>query len=81
MITFPPHTTQIFQALDLRLFGVLQRKLHSKLPLGNHRLVVAFIRKAFDFLKEMFVPDNVRNAFKMLGLEFRILTSPYTLLL
>jgi hypothetical protein len=35
VITFPPHTTQVFQALDLSLFGVLKRKLQYKLPLGN----------------------------------------------
>jgi hypothetical protein len=27
VITFPPHTTQIFQTLDLCLFGVLKKKM------------------------------------------------------
>jgi hypothetical protein len=81
VITFPPHTTRIFQALDVSLFDILKRKLRYKLPLGNDDQVVAFIQKAFHSLKQTFVPDNVRNAFKMLGFEFRIAKSLYTLLL
>jgi hypothetical protein len=81
VITFPPHTTQVFQALDLSLFGVLKSKVQSKLPLGNDDRVIAFIQKAFHSLKQTFVPNNVRNAFKMLGFEFNITKSPYTPLL
>jgi hypothetical protein len=81
VIAFPPHTTQVFQALDLSLFGGLKRKLQYKLPLANDDRVVAFIQKASHSLKQTFVPDNVRNAFKMLGFEFNITKSPHTLLL
>jgi hypothetical protein len=81
VITFPPHTTQVCQALDLSLFGVLKSKLQDKLPLGNDDRVIAFIQKDFHSLKQTFVPDNVRNAFKMLGFEFNIAKSPDTLLL
>jgi hypothetical protein len=65
----------------LSLFGVLKKKLQSKLPFGNDDQVSAFIQKVFHSLKQMFVPDNVRNAFKMLEFEFNITKSPYTLLL
>jgi hypothetical protein len=58
-MTFPPHTTQIFHALDLSLFGVFKRKLQDTLPLGNDDRVVAFLQKAFHSLKQTFVPDNV----------------------
>jgi hypothetical protein len=81
VITFPLHTTQVFQALDLSLFGVLKRKLQYELPLGNDDRVVAFIQKAFQSLKQTFVPDNMRNAFKRFGFEFNIAKSPYILLL
>jgi hypothetical protein len=43
MITFLPHMTQIFQALDLSLFGVFKRKLQYELLLGNDDLVVALM--------------------------------------
>jgi hypothetical protein len=32
LITFPPHTAQIFQNLDLCVFGVFKRKMQEKLP-------------------------------------------------
>jgi hypothetical protein len=80
MITFPPHTTQIFQTLDLCLFGVFKRKMQYKLPFTNNKLSVNFIRSAFHGLKQTFVPDNVRSAFKLLGLEYNIDQIPYTLL-
>jgi hypothetical protein len=81
VITFPPHTTQVFQALDLSLFGVLKRKLQYKLPFGNDDRVVAFIQKTFHSLKQTFVPNIVRNAFKMFVFEFNIAKSRYTVLL
>jgi hypothetical protein len=37
---------------------------------------VNFIRKAFHALKQTFVPENVRSAFKLLGLEFNITQTP-----
>jgi hypothetical protein len=81
MITFLPHTTQIFQTFDLYLFGVFKRKLQYKLPFANDNLTVNFIRNAFHALKQTFVLDNVESAFKLLGLEFNITQTPYTLLL
>jgi hypothetical protein len=80
VISFPPHTTQIFQALDLCLFGVFKKKTQYKLPFANDNLTVNFIRRAFHTLKQTFVPDNVRSAFKLLGLDFNITQTPYTLL-
>jgi hypothetical protein len=81
VIIFPPHTTQVFWALGLSLSGVLKRKLQYKLPRGNDDRVVGFIQEDFHSLKQTFVPDNVRNAFKMLGFDFNIAKSPCGLLL
>jgi hypothetical protein len=64
----------------LNLFGVLKKQLQYKLPLSNDDPVVGFIQKALHSLKQTFVLDNVRNAFKMLGFEFDIAKSPYSLL-
>jgi hypothetical protein len=59
VITFPSHTTQVFQALDLSLFGALKKKVQYPLPLGNDHQVLGFIQKVFHSLKQTFVPDNV----------------------
>jgi hypothetical protein len=47
VITFPLHTIQIFQTLDLSLFGAFRRKMQYKLPFPNDNLTVNFIRNAF----------------------------------
>jgi hypothetical protein len=43
VIAFPPDTIQIFQALDVSLFGVLKKKKEYKPPLGSDNLTVSFI--------------------------------------
>jgi hypothetical protein len=40
VITFAPHTTQIFQVLDLSLFGVLKRRPRYELPFDDHNATV-----------------------------------------
>jgi hypothetical protein len=35
--TFAPHATQIFQVLDVTLFGVLKRRLGYKLPFEDEK--------------------------------------------
>jgi hypothetical protein len=80
VITFPPHTTQIFQTLDLCLFVVFKRKMQYKLPFTNDNLTGNFIQSTFHALKQTFVPDNVKSAFKLVGLEFNIAQTPYALL-
>jgi hypothetical protein len=80
VITFPPHITLLFQTLDLCIFDVFKRKVQYKLPFNNDSLTVNFIWNAFHALKEIFVPDNIRTTFKLLGLESNITQTPYTLL-
>jgi hypothetical protein len=43
VITFPPHTTEIFQTPDLCLCGVFMRKMQYKLPFAKDNLTVNFI--------------------------------------
>jgi hypothetical protein len=69
VITFPPHTTQISQPLDVSRFSPLKKKSQEKLPLGNEDLVAALIQKVFNSLKQTFIANDVRNAFKMLGVK------------
>jgi hypothetical protein len=56
VITFPPHTNQILQTLDLCLFDLFKRKIQYQLPFANDNLTVNFIRNAFHALKQTFVP-------------------------
>jgi hypothetical protein len=59
VITFPHHTTLVFQTLDFSLFAVSRKKLQYKLLLGNDDQILAFIQNVFHSLKQTFVSENV----------------------
>jgi hypothetical protein len=80
VITFPPHTTRIFQSLDLSHLGNLKKKMNYALPLESDETTSGFIMRIFHMRKQTLVEDNVRHAFVQLGLRYNIDTSPYTLL-
>jgi hypothetical protein len=52
VITFAPHTTQIFQILDVTLFGALKRRLTYKLPFEDEKDRVKFIMKVYHDFKQ-----------------------------
>jgi hypothetical protein len=47
VINFPPHTTQVFQCLDLSLFGNYQKQINYKLPLESDQHITGFIKRIF----------------------------------
>jgi hypothetical protein len=80
VITFAPHTTQIFQILDMTLFGVLKRRLGYKLPFGDEKVTGKFIMKAYLDFKQTIVESNIWVAFRAIGFEFDTEVEPYRLL-
>jgi hypothetical protein len=80
VITWPPHTTHIFQVLDLSLFGVFKRKMSYKLPFEDEDGTAGFLKRIFHNLKQTLVETNIRSAFIMLGLTYDIRQTPYSLL-
>jgi hypothetical protein len=59
VIIFAPYTTQIFQVLDVILFGVLKRRLGYKLPFEDEKGTVKFIMKVYHDFKQTMVESNV----------------------
>jgi hypothetical protein len=58
VITFEPHTTQVFQVLDLTLFGVLKRCPRDELPFDENNATVKVITKVYhDFTQTMARPN------------------------
>jgi hypothetical protein len=57
--TFAPHTTQIFQVLDVTLFGVLKRRLGYELPFEDEKETVRFIMKVYHDFKQTMVELNI----------------------
>jgi hypothetical protein len=70
VITFAPHTTQIFQVLDVTLFGVLIRGLGYKLPFEDEKETVRFIMKVYHDFKQTMVESNIWGAFQAIEFEF-----------
>jgi hypothetical protein len=80
LITFAPHTIQIFQLLDLTLFGVLKRRPRYELPLDDDNATVRFIMKVYHDFGQTMIGPNIWGAFRALGLEFDVGSVPYMLL-
>jgi hypothetical protein len=45
--TFPPHTTNVFQCLDLSLFDILKKRINYKLLLDRDDSMAMFIQRIF----------------------------------
>jgi hypothetical protein len=80
LVTFAPHTTQIFKVLDVTLFDVLKRRLGSKLPFEYEIETVRFIMKVYHEFKQAMVEFNTWEAFRAIGFEFDTDAEPYHLL-
>jgi hypothetical protein len=59
VITFPPHTTHIFQYLDLNLFGNFKKKMNYKLPVESNHHTAGFIKRIFHLMKQTLVEVDV----------------------
>jgi hypothetical protein len=64
VITFPLHTSHIFQSLDVSLFGNFKRKTKYKLPLESEDTTAGFIRRIFLMMKQTLVETNLRSSFR-----------------
>jgi hypothetical protein len=80
VITFAPHTTQIFMVLDLTLFGVLKQRPRYELPFDDDDAMDRFIMKVYHDFGETMIRPNIWGAFRALELEFDVRSVPYRLL-
>jgi hypothetical protein len=76
-VLFAPHTTQVFQILDLTLFGVLNRCPRYELPLDENLATVKVVMQVYHDFTHTIVRPNVLEAFRALGLEFDTRIKPY----
>jgi hypothetical protein len=59
VITFTPHTTQIFQVLDVTLFDALTLRPTYELPFEDKTVTVAFIMKGYHEFNQAIVEPNI----------------------
>jgi hypothetical protein len=72
VVTSAPHTTQIFQVLDLTLFGVLKRRDQYQLSLEDDAASTRFIRKAYHDFRMTMVEPNIWRAFRGIGFKYSV---------
>jgi hypothetical protein len=80
VITFAPHTTLIFQILDLTLFGVLKHEPRYDLPLDDDIATLKCIMKVYRDFKKTMVEPNIWAAFQAIGFQYDMAAEPYRLL-
>jgi hypothetical protein len=80
VVTFAPHTTQIFQVLDVTLCGALKRRLGDKWPFEDEKRTVKFIMKVCQDFKQTMVEPNISRAFQSIEFEFDTEAKPSRLL-
>jgi hypothetical protein len=80
VITFAPSTRQIFQILDVTVFGVRKRRLGYKLPIEEEKETVRFRMKVYRDFKQTIVEPNIWKAFRASWFEFYTEAEPSRLL-
>jgi hypothetical protein len=73
IVTFAPHTTQIFQVLDLALFGVLKKRGQYQFPFRDVTESAHFIKKVYHDFRSTTTDINVWEAFRGFGLRYNII--------
>jgi hypothetical protein len=78
-ITFPAHTTILFQALDHVFFGVLKRLKASAVGEFDDYSVNAHITELIQACEQIAVSSTIQKSFQKAGLEHDITTQPFKL--
>jgi hypothetical protein len=78
-ITFPAHTMNLFQALDLVFFGVLKKLKASATGEFDDDSVNARISKMIQAYAQTATSSTIRGSFHRAGLEHDITGRPFKL--
>jgi hypothetical protein len=80
IITFAPHTTLVFQMLDILLFCPLKKHAAGLKSLDEEQPAAAFLLKVYHNFKQIMVEVYIWGAFAAIGFIHDIEQSPYGLL-
>jgi hypothetical protein len=80
VVPFASHTTQIFQVLDVVLFGALEKHATSLIMLDEEQPAAAFLIKVYHDYKQTMVEVNIWGAFAAIGMTQDITQDPYGLI-
>jgi hypothetical protein len=77
IITFAPHTTNIFQVLDVVLFDAMKKQATGLEMLEEEQPAAAFLLKVYHDFKQTIIEVNIWGAFAAIGFSFDIAHNPY----
>jgi hypothetical protein len=80
IITFAPHTTHIFQTLDVILFGTLKKHDNGLKMCDEEQPAAASLPKVYHDFKQTIIEVNIWGAFAAIGFTHDIEQSPSVLL-
>ena len=68
-ITFPPHSSHLFQPLDLVTFGVFKIHMKGKIDANSSLSQTEIITEIMNALEMVTITNNNRSAFKRAGMK------------
>jgi hypothetical protein len=80
IVTFATYTTQIFQVLDMVLFGALKKHATSLTMLDEEQSTAAFLIKVYHDYKQTMVEVNIWAAFAAIVMTYDITQDIYGLI-
>jgi hypothetical protein len=80
IIKFAPHTTNIFQVLDVVLFGAMKKHDTGLKDLDETLPTAAFLIRVYHNFKQTVIEVNIWGAFAAIGFSYDITETPYRLL-
>jgi hypothetical protein len=76
VLTFAPHTTQIFQLLDLTLFGMFKQEGKYHLPFSDLGTTINFAYNVYLKMAKRLTSQNIWAAFQAIGSTFNMESMP-----
>lgn len=81
IITSPPHSTHLLQALDLGIFSAWKSHIQAMLEGSTHDPIERLIYIAFNAIRKAAVPLTIKNAFRRAGMAVNYFVSPHSMIL
>jgi hypothetical protein len=79
ILAFAPHTTNIFQALNLSFFGMFQTREKFWMDQDDDKTFTAMIRKLVRQFHSVATPENIHGSFVRAGFSYSTGAVPYVL--
>jgi hypothetical protein len=76
IITLAPHTTHIFQVLDLVLFSAMKKHDTGLKDLGETLSAAAFLSRVYHDFKQTMIEVNIWGAFTAIGFSYDSMETP-----